>query len=676
MQYTIVKQIFLLSLILIAGRVSAIEKIEFVPIQYPGNTPNKYGYGAVDYIYDISKYEITNNQYCGFLNCVARKTDPYRLFSPLMQQHFLGGIIRNGEVGDYSYKCKSGYENRPIVGVTWMSAIRFINWLHYNADNIDNEVPLTYWRTQTEGTDILGAYDTRAIPYRRNQNALFWLPNRSEWEKAAYYDGEAWLIDSLLPNANCFNSQSGWAQPFPHIAEVGLSEGPNGTFDQQGNAAEWIENATESGEWKLALGGSLIRPKEYAYCGALEGDDPNKAISTFGFRICKTMNNCDSGVIIKTDTPSKIMGRPVTPPRLQNHDSDKTMDNQGTIYVRITDPNNQGDPINRYKGSVPYEYDIARTELSNAQYCAFLNAVASIADPYHLFNENMETGVCGGIARIKDSVGVRYVPKPGWENKPIVYISFYDLARYANWMHYGCPNKGISEIGTTEGTDSQGAYDTRDFEIVREGIKAPYKNFGMRNVGAQFWIPNEDEWFKAAYYDPSLIGTRKYYNYPTRTNDAPGQDKANYVVDDDLAIGEPYFVTDVDSYGNAASYYGTVQQGGNVWEWIESWQYGQIGNRGLKGGSWSYTAFGLNACNTDPGGINDRSYVFGGRLCRSVDESGWYPASKPFSQSLYEFVMLLSPKKIIFMLFFLVGMGGVLMCLVIGMFCRHLWEKH
>lgn len=660
------KRIFSLSLILLA--IYSSYAIEFVPIEHPGNVANKYGYGALDYSFYIGKYEVSNAQYCDFLNCVAQEVDSNRLFSPLMQQHFLGGIIRVGGKGCYSYLCKPGYENRPIVGVTWMSAIRFINWLHYNADNIANEVPIAQWCAQTEGTNSQGAYDTRSVPCRRNKNALYWLPNRSEWEKAAYCDGNIWLYDSIQPNANCFGPELGWNQPFPHIAQVGLSEGPNGTFDQQGNAAEWIENSTADGVWKLALGGSLIRPKEYAYCGTVEGDDPNKSISTFGFRVCKSMDNCDSVATISTVISS-------TPP-LQNPLPNRTLDKQGTIYVRISNPNNPGDPINQYKGSVPYEYDIARTELSNAQYCAFLNAVATVADPYNLFNKNMETGVCGGIMRVKDSVGVRYIPKSGWENKPIVYISFYDLARYANWMHYGCPNNGVSEIGTTEGTANQGAYDTSDFELVCSGRKPAYKNFGVRNVGAKFWIPNENEWFKAAYYDPTLIGARKYYNYPTRSNDAPSQDKANYVVDDELAIGDPWFVADVDSYGCAASYYGTVQQGGNVWEWLESWQYGQIGNRGLRGGSWSYTAFGLNACNTDPGGINDRSYVFGGRLCKAVEESGWYPVSKPLGLSLYEFVVLLSPKKIFFIMFIFVGMGIALICLIIRMLIKRLCVKH
>ena len=170
-----------MSLILFA--IYSSYAIEFVSIEHPGNIANKYGYGALDYLYYIGKYEVTNAQYCDFLNCVAQKADSNRLFSPLMQQHFFGGIIRDGRKGCYSYQCKPGYENRPIVGVTWMSAIRFINWLHYNADNIENEVPIAQWSARTEGTDVQGAYDTRSVPCSRNKNALYWLPNRSEWEK-------------------------------------------------------------------------------------------------------------------------------------------------------------------------------------------------------------------------------------------------------------------------------------------------------------------------------------------------------------------------------------------------------------------------------------------------------------------------------------------------------------
>lgn len=604
---------------------------DLIKIGHPENPANKFGYGKVNYYYYISKYEITNQEYCEFLNCVASPEDTFMLFSPLMEQHFLGGIIRKGTSKGYSYLCKQGYESCPAVCITWMNAIRYINWLHYNAVNIEKDIPVGQWLKETEGDDLSGAYDTRKIPDSRNKGAIYWLPNRSEWEKAAYYDGQEWTYDTVPSDANCFSPASGWHCKYPHIAQIGKSKGPNDTYDQQGNAAEWVEDSR--GTWKLALGGSVIRPKQFSYCGALEADAPDKPISTFGFRICKTTDSIHTPSLINRYAPT----------------AKDTVDNQSLLhqYVLISDINNPGDPLNQYKGAVGYDYYISRTELSNAEYCKFLNSVADDSDPYHLYNNNMETGICGGIIRLTDGQKYRYECKPGWENKPVVYVSYYDIARYANWMHYGCPSGGASIIRTTEGTDKLGAYDTRYFEAVRNGDKAPYRKFGIRNKGAKYWIPNEDEWFKAAYYDPTLNGNRKYYNYPTRTDDPPSRHAANYMVDNELSVGPPYFVTDVDNYADYASYYGTVQQGGNVWEWIESWQYGIIGNRGLKGGSWSYTAYGLNACNTDPGGINDISYVFGARLCKSYGEQGWYPASKPIIQSVYEYIMLLPKSRIV-----------------------------
>lgn len=625
--------------------------IDFVQIGHPGNSANSHGYGAVDYVYDIGKYEITNKQYCDFLNCTASRTDSCHLYSPLMQQHFMGGINRIPDVDGYRYVCKDGYENRPVVCMTWMNAVRFVNWLHYNSRNIENGIPLSEWFPYTEGDQKNGAYDTRSVPQTRNKGAIYWLPNRSEWEKSAYYDGQQWLENLIPDGSNCFSSVTGWAETYPHIAPVGLSEGPNGTFDQIGNAAEWIENS--QGKWKLSLGGSLIRSSSFARCGEIEGDEPNKAISTFGFRVCRiadvesrlVMTECNLNKNVTYDVPEILT------------------DALGTVYVSIGDINNPGDPVNRFKGTVPYVYCIARTELSNYEYCAFLNAVAVKSDPFSLYDENMGRSVCGGILRVASDDGFHYSCREGWENRPVVYIAYYDLARYANWMHYGCPSTGVSELGTTEGNSILGAYDTSDFEDVRKGIKPPYKNFGKRNRGGRFWIPDEDEWFKAAYYDPELIGSRKYHDYPTRTSDLPARWQANYMIDNELSVGEPFFVAEVDSYADAASYYGTLQQGGNVWEWIESWQYDVTGIRGLRGGSWSYTAYGLNACNTDPGGINDKSYVFGGRLCMSVDEEGWKPVKKSCSQSLYEFVLLLPKSRVILLLF----VNAVFFILFIGL---------
>ncbi len=89
----------------------------------------------------------------------------------------------------------------------------------------------------------------------------------------------------------------------------------------------------------------------------------------------------------------------------------------------------------------------------------------------------------------------------------------------------------------------------------------------------QVWIPSENEWYKAAYYNG---GTSTYSLYPNGQNTITTAD-ANY----GTSVGVS---TDVGSYSGDPSSYGTFDQGGNVWEWNDAVIAGA--SRGLRGGSW------------------------------------------------------------------------------------------
>ncbi|HTM53925.1 MAG TPA: hypothetical protein VL175_07830 [Pirellulales bacterium] len=69
--------------------------------------------------------------------------------------------------------------------------------------------------------------------------------------------------------------------------------------------------------------------------------------------------------------------------------------------VPVHSANNAGDvqPFGTF-GSVPYNYRIGTTEVTNAQYAAFLNAKAA-SDPLGLYNTSMAAGL-GGIARARE----------------------------------------------------------------------------------------------------------------------------------------------------------------------------------------------------------------------------------------------------------------------------------
>ena len=152
-------------------------------------------------------------------------------------------------------------------------------------------------------------------------------------------------------------------------------------------------------------------------------------------------------------------------------------------------------------------------------------------------------------------------------------VTFWDACRFANWLNNGQPS-GAQGAGTTE----TGAY-----TLTTTGIT---NNTVIRNAGATWAVTNENEWYKAAYYDPSLnAGAGGYWFYPMLSNSISTA-QANYY---DSGIND---TTDVGSY-SYPSYYGTFDQCGNVWQYNEAIittlyrgdrgaSFGNFGNYGLR----------------------------------------------------------------------------------------------
>src|SRR6185295_16877972 len=96
----------------------------------------------------------------------------------------------------------------------------------------------------------------------------------------------------------------------------------------------------------------------------------------------------------------------------------------------------------------PGAAQIGKYEVTNSQYVEFLNGVdPSGANTLALYNTSMTSQGCGGINFDPAApVGARYTVKPGRSNNPVVYISWYDAARFTNWLHNGQGN-GNTESG-------------------------------------------------------------------------------------------------------------------------------------------------------------------------------------------------------------------------------------
>jgi formylglycine-generating enzyme len=253
---------------------------------------------------------------------------------------------------------------------------------------------------------------------------------------------------------------------------------------------------------------------------------------------------------------------------------------QGQVMIETVFVGNAGNAADDTGyGSVGVVYRMGKCEVTTAQYVEFLNAVAA-TDTYGLYNASMWSNSYGcKIQRSGSSGRYRYSVAADRANRPVNYVSWGDAARFTNWLNNGQPT-GAQDLATTE----DGAYYLNG-AITNEALMAV-----TRNVDAKFWIPTENEWYKAAYHKNDGI-TGNYFDYPTGSDSVPSNDlvdpdpgnNANFY-DDSHTIGSPYYTTEVGEFENSASPYGTFDQGGNVFEWNEE----VIGSsRGLRGDGWS-----------------------------------------------------------------------------------------
>ena len=196
-------------------------------------------------------------------------------------------------------------------------------------------------------------------------------------------------------------------------------------------------------------------------------------------------------------------------------------------FVTVGNPGNSADDTGF--GAVAYAYNIGKFEVSRG-----MIEQANAAGNLGITMEDMTSR--GGNSANRAATGV----------------SWNEAAKFVNFLN------------SSQGKQVAYNFDANgDFQIWGTGLYLGNNQF--RHKDAYYFLPSLDEWYKAAYGSSS----GNWYNYATGSDIAPaavtsGTDPGTAVWKQTEAQGP----ADIKSAGGLSAF-GTMAQGGNVWEWLE-----------------------------------------------------------------------------------------------------------
>ena len=202
----------------------------------------------------ISKYEITNKEYCSFLNKIDKKKHNINNYINLK------GKWRNIEQAIYqredSFFVKKNYNNFPVIFISWHGANEFCKYYNYR------------------------------------------LPSEIEWEYVAL---KANTTNAIITENIAWYKIN--ANETPH--KVGTKRANNmGIHDMSGNVSEWCSNwysehyyknikkrkNINNGTFKVHRGGSWANSLNILRITNRRASNPTTMNATIGFRVAKTKN--------------------------------------------------------------------------------------------------------------------------------------------------------------------------------------------------------------------------------------------------------------------------------------------------------------------------------------------------------------------------------------------------
>jgi formylglycine-generating enzyme required for sulfatase activity len=228
-------------------------------------------------------------------------------------------------------------------------------------------------------------------------------------------------------------------------------------------------------------------------------------------------------------------------------------------------------------------------------------------------------------AKFKSELGVpvtgdpssAYDRAPYWTgaNVPSNEVSWYEAAQFVNWLNTSTGHQAAYRF---TGTQGMGDYALATWSTAEADGTNLY-----RHRDAFYFLPTEDEWVKAAYWNGSDLQT--YATQPGETlHQGDGTSGTGWNFYDNDYATDPHGPWDVGSGSEELN--GTFDMMGNLQEWMESpysdTNYGPGSDRGRRGGGhFSYydDLYLASSNRRDYNPNNESSYV-GFRVASEVPE--------------------------------------------------------
>jgi hypothetical protein len=281
-------------------------------------------------------------------------------------------------------------------------------------------------------------------------------------------------------------------------------------------------------------------------------------------------------------------------------------------FVTIGNPGNAADTSGSPSpaGSVAYTYNIGKFDVSRGMITK-ANTVASL----------------GITLADMSSFGGNVV------NHPATGVSWNEAARFINWLNTSTGSPPAYKFALQPG--DAGYNSVADIQLWTPSDAGYNPINPYRNSLARYFLPSVDEWYKAAYYDPT---SSVYYNYATGSNSAPtpvaSGTAAESAVYDQATNTGPADIT----LAGGLSRYGTMGQGGNVYQWQETdddlVNDSSSSARAARGGCWNRPAAALTSSNRINGLPSDKFGTIGFRVASIPEPSTLLLATAAFTTLL------------------------------------------